>query len=392
MTALMPGGNVAITVGSLQIDVHYSPLPGVDIDICAFALLDTGKVRGDADMCFYGQPSVHGGAIQVTAAAAGLGRFVLDLGRLDSSVERVALTATIHENQASFERVSSLALSLTGGVEAQISTRAMAETALILGELYRRQGLWKFRCVGQGFIGGLEPLARHFGVEVATPPSAAPAADPPPALPSASVSPSPSAISLSKVTLDKSRSSISLEKTAAGFGEIKVNLNWNQTLGGGGFFSRKKAIDLDVGCLYELQDGEKGAIQALGDSFGDLDSEPFIQLMGDDRTGSVVGGEWLHVNGQRWSEIRRILIYAFIYDGAPNWRATDGVVTLFIPGQPDIEVRLDEEGGNHGMCAIALLENVNGAVKVSRRVDFHQGHRKLDQAYGWGMRWSAGSK
>lgn len=44
------------------------------------------------------------------------------------------------------------------------------------------------------------------------------------------------------------------------------------------------------------------------------------------------------------------------------------------------------------MCAIALLENVNGAVKVSRRVDFHPGHQDMDRAYGWGMNWKAGSK
>ncbi|MNP59280.1 hypothetical protein D3C76_1542640 [compost metagenome] len=68
------------------------------------------------------------------------------------------------------------------------------------------------------------------------------------------------------------------------------------------------------------------------------------------------------------------------------------MVTIYIPGQPDIEVRLNEEGGREPMCAIAMLENVNGAVKVSRRVDFHRGHRLMDQAYGWGMRWTAGSK
>lgn len=86
------------------------------------------------------------------------------------------------------------------------------------------------------------------------------------------------------------------------------------------------------------------------------------------------------------------MIYAFIYEGVPDWKETDGVVTIYIPGQPDIEVRLNEEGGHEGTCAIALLENVNGAVKVSRRVDFHRGQAVMDKAYGWGMRWSSGSK
>lgn len=392
MPALVPGGNAPVANGKIRVDVNYSPIPGADIDVSAFILGASGKVRGDSDMCFYGQTSVLGGAVQLTVASPGLAVFTLDLDRLDPAVEKVALTATIYENKASFERVSQLSVVVIGGIEAQIPTAGMTETALILGEFYRRQGEWKFRCVGQGFNGGLEPLAKHFGVEVAAP-SVAPTPPPAPVVaPPAPAAPVPakSTISLSKVTLDKTRSSISLEKTAAGFGEIKVNLNWNK--GKKGFFGTGKSIDLDVGCLFELQDGYKGVVQALGNSFGSLDSEPFVRLMGDDRTGSVDGGEWLHINGKKWAEVKRILIFAFIYEGAPNWRETDGVVTIFVPGQPEIEVRLNEEGGREGMCAIAMLENVNGAVKVSRRVDFHRGHSQLDKAYGWGMRWSAGSK
>lgn len=393
MTTLVPGGNAPVATGQLRVDISYTPIPGADIDISAFALTSSGKVRGDGDMCFYGQTSVLGGAVQMTDNSAGRAVFALDLSGLDPAVEKVALTATIYENKAAFDRVSTLAMAVSGGIEAQIPTKGMNETALILGEFYLRQGAWKFRCVGQGFAGGLEPLAKHFGVEVA-----APTASPNPASSQAAPQPVPpppaapkSSISLSKVTLDKSRSSISLEKSASGFGEIRVNLNWNQGKSGG-FFSRNSAIDLDLGCLFELQDGYKGVVQALGEAFGSLRDEPYIQLMGDDRTGSVVGGEWLHINGKHWSEVRRILIFAYIYDGAPNWKATDGVITIHIPGQPDIEVRMNEEGGRYGMCAIAMLENDNGAVKVSRRVDFHKGHRDIDQAYGWGMRWTAGSK
>lgn len=390
MATLIPGGNAPVANGQLRVDINYSPIPGAEIDVSAFALGAAGKVRGDGDMCFYGQTSVLGGAVQMTESSAGRAVFTLDLSRLEAAVEKVALTATIYENKASFDRVSQLSVAVTGGIEAQLPTAGMKETALILGEFYLRQGEWKFRCVAQGFAGGLEPLAKHFGVEVAAP---VPAPTPAPAQTAPQPAPAPpkSSISLTKVTLDKTRSSISLEKTAAGFGEIKVNLNWNKG-NGDGFFSRSKSIDLDVGCLFELQDGHKGVVQALGEAFGSLTHEPYIQLMGDDRTGSVAGGEWLHINGTKWSEVRRILIYAFIYEGAPNWKETDGVVTIYIPGQPDIEVRLNEEGGRDGMCAIAMLENVNGAVKVSRRVDFHRGHSAVDKAYSWGMSWKSGSK
>lgn len=386
MIRLVPGANTAIVGGRIKVRVACHPLAGIDIDVSAFALASSGKVRSDSDMCFYAQPEVLAGALQLNQPARGEHVFLIDLERLDAGVEKIALTATIHDNKARFGAVTGLQISMPGVFEADIDTLGMEETALVLGEFYRRQGTWKFRCVAQGFAGGLAPLASHFGIQIdaasAAPAPAAPAAAPP----------SPP-VSLHKITLDKRHASISLDKSAAGFGEIKVNLNWNKAAAKpGGFFSRSKSIDLDVGCLFELQDGSKGAVQALGDAFGKLDARPFIQLQGDDRSGAANDGEWLIINGQKWSEFSRILIYAFIYDGAPDWQQTDGVVTIFVPGQAEIVVRLNEEGGRQGMCAIAMLENQAGAVKVTRLVDFHASHAPMDTAYGWGMRWSAGSK
>ncbi|RMP36671.1 Stress protein, partial [Pseudomonas syringae pv. antirrhini] len=178
MTQLVPGANAPVAAGPLTVEIIYSPLADADIDVSAFLLTSSGKVRGDQDMCFYGQKSVNGGAVQQTEALAGRAVFSLDTSRLDPVIEKVALTATIYENKASFGSVSRLALNITGGIEADIPTNGMKETALILGEFYLRQGAWKFRCVAQGFAGGLEPLAKNFGVEVSAPqdqPAPAPA-------------------------------------------------------------------------------------------------------------------------------------------------------------------------------------------------------------------------
>ena len=406
MTTLTPGANTAVASGTLSVTIGYTPVPGADLDVSAFLLNESGKVRGDNDMCFFGQQSVNNGAVKLVESAAGRSVFSLNLDAIDAAIEKVALTATIYENKANFAAFPQLTVSVSGGIEAPIPTQGMQETALILGEFYRRQGVWKFRCVAQGFAGGLAPLAQHFGVEIAAPapapaapaaPAPAPAAAPAPA--PAAPAPAPaSRVNLSKITLDKQRPSISLEKKDGDFGEIKINLNWNRATpsGGGGFFAslrgKSGGIDLDVGCLYEMDNGRKGAVQALGNAFGDFRDEPFIQLMGDDRTGAVSDGEWLRINGKEWRKMRRVLVYAFIYEGAPNWQTTDGVIALYIPGEPPIEVRLSEEGGTKGMCAIALLENVGGSVKVNRKVEFFKGHSDMDKAFGWGMRWSAGSK
>lgn len=205
-------------------------------------------------------------------------------------------------------------------------------------------------------------------------------------------------VNLNKIELTKKGQTINLQKKSGLLGEIVVNLNWNQQQQkSGGFFSsllgKNKGIDLDLGCLYELTNGEKGCVQALGNSFGSLNGAPFIQLDGDDRTGAASGGENLRINGNEIAQIKRLVVYTFIYEGVANWAQADGVVTLTYPGGQDIEVRLDETRSGLTMCAIAMIENVNNETfKVERLVEYFDGHRQLDKAYGWGMQWRSGSK
>jgi tellurite resistance protein TerA len=210
----------------------------------------------------------------------------------------------------------------------------------------------------------------------------------------------PGGVSLSKITLTKSAPSVSLSKQGATGGRLRVNLNWNARppgSGGGGFFKRLMGgsgnIDLDLGCLWEHVDGKKGVVQALGNAFGALDRPPYIQLDADDRSGSSQGGENLFINLDHAREIKRVLVYAFIYEGVPAWDQADAVVTLFpITGQP-IEVRLDEHAGGSRFCAIAMIENVGGDLQVRREVQYINGAQDvLDRTYGWGMNWAPGRK
>ncbi len=130
------------------------------------------------------------------------------------------------------------------------------------------------------------------------------------------------------------------------------------------------------GAFVELQDGYKSVIQALGNAFGNYRDEPYVQLKGDDRTGDVSDGEWLHINGREWKHIREVLIYAFIYEGVPSWDKTDGVVTIHVPDQPPIETRLTEGENRRTLCAIARLVNENGAIKVERINQYFKGGTK----------------
>ncbi|MDI9917062.1 tellurium resistance protein [Rhodococcus sp. IEGM 1379] len=212
--------------------------------------------------------------------------------------------------------------------------------------------------------------------------------------------PSQASVNLSKITLTKAAPTVNLAKAGERQGNLRVNLNWSQgaapkkqgflaKLAGGG----SGAVDLDLGCLYELADGSKGVVQALGNSFGALNSAPFIQLDGDDRSGSNTGGENMHVNLADPSVFRRILIFAMIYDGAPNWAAVDGVVTLYPTSGPEVEVRLDSASNQARICAIALIQSSGQGVSVTREVQYIDGSQSdLDRAYSWGMKWAAGRK
>ena len=399
MTVLSPGANAALPPGDLTVLIRHGTIAGAEIDVSAFLVTGTGKVRSDADMCFYGQPSVAGGAVALAGAAGGETRFTVAPGWVPAGIEKVVFTATIHENKVPFASVPEIGLDV-GGVSGRIPCAGMTETALILAELYQRNGAWKLRVVGQGFNGGLAKLASHLGVEISEP-APAPAPPPPKPIPAPpkveppappKVDPPPKPVSLTKVTLTKQNSTVNLKKDDGRFGKIRVNLNWNQKPKKTGFFSRNTSLDLDVGAFVETRDGKMFVVQALGNAFGDFSRAPFTKLLGDDRTGAVTNGEWLEINGDRWSDIKRVLVYAFIYEGAPNWQETDGVVRVVVPGQPEIEVRMNEYGDPRGTCAVALIENQGGQVRVSREVTFHKSQKEMDEQYEWGFRWTSGRK
>lgn len=202
------------------------------------------------------------------------------------------------------------------------------------------------------------------------------------------------------VELKKGSRGVVLEKKPnQELGKITVNLNWNQAPPKPkGFFESilggsNSGIDLDLGCLFELKDGTKGSVQALGNKFGFFDSVPFINLDKDDRTGSSTDGENLFINGAKVSQFNRILVYTFIYEGVPNWSATDGIITIKPQFGENIQIRLDEHDNSKTMCALAMIENVkNETFGIDRLVRYFKGHEEMDRAYNWDLRWKRGSK
>jgi tellurium resistance protein TerD len=152
-----------------------------DLDANAFLLKADGKVRNDGDFCFYNNKVVADGAVQHTGdnkTGAGEGddeTLKVELSKVPADLDRITFCVTIHEGETrkqNFGQVRNAYIRVInedGGVELaryDLSEDASTETAMIFGELYRNGADWKFRAVGQGFAGGLAPLATSFGVNV----------------------------------------------------------------------------------------------------------------------------------------------------------------------------------------------------------------------------------
>lgn len=394
---LVSGQNVILPAPQVTASLLLGRMP-VDaaVDVVVFVLGADGRSTGSPGYLSHGISRSADGAFELNAASRTL---VAQLDSASPAIERVALCVYLRDaarNEQSLQCIQSLQLNVKSGSETFHFTPDLVgiqESSLIVGELYRRNGQWRARAVGQGFKGGSQPLAQHFGLSdfeeprpaVAAPP--APAAPPVPLpAPSASAPAASATVNLSKIVLEKSRP-ISLEKADNRFGRIVVNLRWSK---GGGFLSR--SVDLDLGAMVELQDGGTAVVQALGRSFGDTRQPPYVQLLGDDRSGASGDGEFMHINGDHWPQIKRILIFAFIYAGAPNWAKAAASVSVTMPGQPQLEARLDSPNDRDGMCAIAMLDNVGGQLRATKLVDYFSGHDTMDARHGFGFSWRPGSK
>ncbi|MEU9279354.1 TerD family protein [Streptomyces sp. NPDC048342] len=436
------GSNTPVPTTALRVELGWRSGPGApDADASAL-LLVTGKVRSDGDFVFYNQPAHASGAVRHEGKRHSgdlvTDTLFVDLARVETPIERIVLAASA--DGGTFGQVPGLYVEVRNAADASVVARfdsmgATVETAFVLGELYRRQGGWKFRAVGQGYSSGLEGLATDFGITVdepqhpARPPKqqAAPSVPNPvaPAAPGPVTPPQPAAppfprhpapapagppvpppaptapVRLSKVTLTKAAPSVSLAKQGGTSGALRVNLNWQvrkQLPGWGGPHGGAGDLDLDLGALYELADGRKGVVQALGNAFGSLNRPPYIHLDGDDRTGAVSSGENLTVNLDHKQDFRRILVFVTIYRGASSFADLHATVTLRPQHGAAVDFSLDECTVPSTVCALALLTNTGGDLLVQREARYlvpERGvspQRTVDRAYGWGMNWTPGRK
>jgi tellurium resistance protein TerD len=186
--SIAKGGNVSLSKEApgltkiligLGWDTRATDGADFDLDASAFLCAESGKVRSDADFIFYNQLKSSDGSVEHTGdnlTGEGEGddeAIKVDLSRVPAEIQKVAVAVTIHDadnRRQNFGMVQNAFIRVVNDSDNKeiarydLSEDYSTETALIFGEVYRHGAEWKFRAVGQGFQGGLAPLARNYGV------------------------------------------------------------------------------------------------------------------------------------------------------------------------------------------------------------------------------------
>jgi tellurium resistance protein TerD len=152
-----------------------------DLDAAAFCCGEDGKVHQDLDFVFYNNLKHPSGAIEhlgdnLTGDGEGDDeQIIIDLSMVPSHIHKIDFTVTIHEadvRQQNFGQVSNSYVRIVNSDNNQellrydLGEEFSVETAIVVGEIYRYNGEWKFNAIGSGFQGGLAALCRNFGLNV----------------------------------------------------------------------------------------------------------------------------------------------------------------------------------------------------------------------------------
>src|SRR5690242_4030568 len=245
MTAMTPGSNIPLTAQRVAVDVTAP----VRLDVSGLLLTADGKVRSDDDFIFYNQPAGPGVTYRSGGGAAP-DAITVDTGAVPPGIEKIVVTASPDAAGQTFQGIEPTATIRNADDTSVLATftppRLGTETALVVVEIYLRNGAWKARAVGQGYANGLAGIATDFGVTVEEP-APAPVA---PQQPAAPAPPAPAAApGTGKINLDKGRVSLQKNQTVSLvkggrplLSQVKMGLGWEPAF-------RGKDIDLDASVI-----------------------------------------------------------------------------------------------------------------------------------------------
>lgn len=249
-------------IGTFPITINIAT-SGMLVDVMCFGLDENSKLSDDRYMVFFNQKECPGSAVTLESSGE-KSIFVTDLAKLPDSIHRLVFAASI-DGDGTMQKLGQSSMTLGTGLFKFSGAYFEKEKAVIVGEIYKRDGTWRYSAVGQGFSGGLSTLLAHFGGSETTP-----ASDP-------AQSPTPNKTSLSKVTLTKANQSysISLVKGTAAPRKLVVKATWEDNDDEN---EDNDDLDLRVGIL--LADGRMKFISAP-DFSGHFENAPFVRHLGD---------------------------------------------------------------------------------------------------------------
>ncbi|MEF9903028.1 TerD family protein [Streptomyces sp. P9-A2] len=333
---MTPGSNIPLPTARVTVDVAAP----VRLDVSGLLLTADGKVRSDDDFIFYNQPAGPG----VTYRSGGGGApdaITIDTTAVPPGIEKIVVTASPDAQGQTFQGIEPTATIRSADDNAVLATftppSLSAETALVIVEVYLRNGAWKARAVGQGYANGLAGIATDFGVTVeepaapaqpaapvqpVTPPPAPVAAPQAPPAPAAPPAPPAAAPGTGKINLDKGRVSLRKNQTVSLMkggrpllSQVRMGLGWEPAY-------RGKDIDLDASviaygpqrnhidsCYFGKLQIVNGAIRHSGDNLtgeGGGDDETITVDLG--RLPQEVSGLVFTVNsfsGQKFTEVAK---------------------------------------------------------------------------------------
>ncbi|MGP9767179.1 TerD family protein [Halomonas sp. AOP13-D3-9] len=186
--SLSKGGNISLSkespgIKKIRIGLGWDPRittgQDFDLDASVFLVNSDGKCRSDKDFIFYNNLKSTDGSVEhtgdnLTGEGEGDDEVIkVDLSTVPADVDKIAVTVTIHDSAArgqNFGQVDNAFARVINEdnnqevVRYDLSEDYSIEDAMIFCELYRNNGEWKFRAIGQGFSGGLSDLASKYGL------------------------------------------------------------------------------------------------------------------------------------------------------------------------------------------------------------------------------------
>lgn len=382
---MTPGSNIPLTATRVAVDVAAP----VRLDVSGLLLTADGKVRSDDDFIFYNQPQGPGVTYRSGGGTAP-DAIVVDTAAVPPGIEKIVVTASPDAAGQTFQGIEPTATIRNGDDGSPIATftppQLGSETALVVVEIYLRNGAWKARAVGQGYANGLAGIATDFGVSVDDEPAAAPAATPaappvaaaPPADPRvAATPPSPAAPPAApapgtgKINLDKGRVSLQKNQTVSLvkggrplLSQVKMGLGWEPAF-------RGKDIDLDASVI------------AYGPNRNHLDSCYFgklsilngsIKHSGDNLTGEGAGDDEVIVVdlGRLPTDATGLVFTVNSFSGQKFTEVAKAYCRLLDASTGEELVRFDLTGAEPqtGVMMAKLIKQFSGEWEMTAMGDF----------------------